>query len=285
MVQDLRARDHPEDPQRALSGPGICIAVDLETTGLSPPRDRIVEVGALAFDAEGQTLGTFQALVDPGRPIPPATSRVHGIADADVADAPTEAEVLPRFLGWLATFPDATLLAHNASFDAAFLGAAFDRIGLAPVGLNLVDTLPASRRRWPTGSHRLDALADRLGIPAPPAHRALADCLRVAGLWRAIVEGVDGWPPGAIAYPVQPPQPSGMPAPPVGLEALSQAIRAAARVRFRYEGGTHGHLPREASPLRIEARGGVAYLVAHCHLDDREKSFRLDRFALLGLVE
>lgn len=202
-----------------------------------------------------------------------------------MVDAPTEAEALPAFLAWLGGCSGATLLAHNASFDAAFLGAALDRIGHRRPDLTIVDTLAASRRRWPLGRHRLDDLADRLGIVAPPAHRALADCVRVAGLWRAIVEGVAGWPPGAIAYPVRPPQGSGAPTPPVGFEALMVAIRAEARIRFRYDGGTHGDLPREASPLRIEARGGAVYLVALCHVDGREKSFRLDRIAVIEMVD
>ncbi len=61
------------------------LALDLETTGLSPIEDRIVEVGAVKFDALGRELGRFESLVDPRRPMPPRARAVHGISDADLA--------------------------------------------------------------------------------------------------------------------------------------------------------------------------------------------------------
>src|SRR4051812_15118715 len=77
------------------------VALDLETTGLVVERDRIVEVGAVRFDRTGQELERFEQLVNPGRAMSPAAQAVHGLSDADLADAPPAREVLPEFLQFL----------------------------------------------------------------------------------------------------------------------------------------------------------------------------------------
>src|SRR3954451_23227128 len=70
------------------------VALDLETTGLLAETDRIVEVGAVRFDAAGRELARFERLVNPGRAMSPTAEAVHGLSDADLADAPPAREVL-----------------------------------------------------------------------------------------------------------------------------------------------------------------------------------------------
>src|SRR5215217_7097246 len=89
------------------------IALDLETTGLLAETDRIVEIGAVRFDAAGRELGRFERLVNPGRAMSPAAQAVHGLSDADLADAPPAREVLPEFLSFLGDPCGTLLLAHN----------------------------------------------------------------------------------------------------------------------------------------------------------------------------
>src|SRR5438874_1510669 len=106
----------------AMSSTQEWIAFDLETTGLVAEIDRVVEIGAVRFDASGHELGRFERLVDPERPMSPAAQAIHGISDADLAGAPTAREVLPEFLDFLGDPAMTALLAHNAAFDARFLG-------------------------------------------------------------------------------------------------------------------------------------------------------------------
>jgi DNA polymerase-3 subunit epsilon len=162
------------------------VVLDLETTGLSPASDRITEVGAVrarggVVDAE---LRTF---VHPGRPIPPTVTALTGITDADVADAPREADVLPlvlRFLG------DAVLVAHNARFDLGFLRAAADRLGLAPPRPAVVDTAVLARRlvRDEVRDLRLGTLARHFRVPVTPDHRALTDARATLHVLHALLE-------------------------------------------------------------------------------------------------
>src|SRR5437879_3737345 len=101
--------------------PRTYVAFDLETTGLSPVGDRIVEIGAVRFDDEGTELGSFQRLVNPLRPSHPRAFAVHGISDQELARQETAETVVPTFLEFLGDPEATTLLAHNASFDSAFL--------------------------------------------------------------------------------------------------------------------------------------------------------------------
>lgn len=251
------------------------VAFDLETTGLLARVDRIVEIGAVRFDASGRTLGEFQSLVRPDRPMSPRAQAVHGISDADLAGAEPASEVLPRFLDWLGDPAASTLMAHNASFDAGFLGRELGRSGLSQPGWVVVDTLSLARSTWPSaGSHRLDRLSARLGLDGSGAHRALADSRRVKGVWLSAVRGRDELPP-LVSYRLYDPLEAERP--PEGWDALAEAAKRGWTVLIEYEGGSRGLVPRQITPRRFVHKGGIAYVVALCHVDVFEKSFRLDR--------
>jgi DNA polymerase III subunit epsilon len=264
-------------PQESSPDRRTWIALDFETTGLSPHEDRIVEIGAVRFDASGRELATFNQLVNPLRRSSPRARAVHGITDEELSTAATAAVVLPDFLDFLGDPSETTLLAHNAGFDAAFLGAELARISLAMPLNGIVDTLALARRCLPNlSSHRLDGLARHLGLDPFGPHRALADSRRVMGLWLAL-GGESGLPmerPPAI-YPIY--DPAGPLPAPHGWDRLSEAVARGWTVRVIYEGGTRGDVPREITPRRFVNRGGIAYVASFCHIDAKEKDFRLDR--------
>jgi DNA polymerase-3 subunit epsilon len=98
---------------------------DLETTGLAPARDRVVELAVVQLDPDANITGEFSTLIDPGRDVGP--TRIHGIRAADVSGAPTFAAAAAAVRRLLS---GRVLVAHNASFDALFLGAEFYRCGV-----------------------------------------------------------------------------------------------------------------------------------------------------------
>jgi DNA polymerase III epsilon subunit-like protein len=154
--------------------------VDVETTGFSPREDRVVEVACVVIDARLREIGTFASLVDPGRPIPPYATAVHGIRDRDVVGAPALEALAPRLRALTA---GATVVAHNVAFDRRFLTCLEDREWLC--------TLRLARRVFPRApAYANQALRDYLGIDDPrlrgrAAHRAFADALVTAGVLRA----------------------------------------------------------------------------------------------------
>jgi len=251
------------------------VAFDLETTGLVAQRDRVVEIGAVRFRRSGQVADQFEQLVNPGRSMSPAAQAIHGISDADLADAPPAWEVLPHFLAFLGDARATGLVAHNANFDAGFLGSELRRAGYSHPDHSVFDTLSLARLRRPElRSHRLDCLVTALGLQSGPTHRALADAFCVKDLWIGLHGPAT---PGEllVSYPIHAPQEASPP--PHGWNMLDQAIASGRSVRITYDGGTRGISPRSITPRRFQQKGGVAYVVAYCHLDSLEKSFRLDR--------
>ena len=155
------------------------VAFDLETTGLSPLFDKVIEIGAVKRLPDGNT-SHFQELVRPGIPIPPENSLIHGITDDQVASAPPIQEVLPRFLRFIGDLP---LVAHNARFDTGFLVFALRQQGLPLPDNAIYCSLSLSRSVFQeVPNNRLETLAQRLSIPYHRHHRAWDDasiCLQL----------------------------------------------------------------------------------------------------------
>lgn len=156
--------------------------VDVETTGLSPADDRIIEIGVVSLDSRGEFEGEWSSLVNPHRPV--AAQFVHGISDDDVAPAPSFSHLLPHVAQLL---EDRAVVAHNAAFDVSFLNASFKRADF-PVLIPAeaaVCTMELSKIYLPAGRHSLVAAAQRAGIVLTQHHRALADAWTAAELLRA----------------------------------------------------------------------------------------------------
>lgn len=162
------------------------VVVDLETTGLSPGRDRITEVGAVKVRA-GEVLGEFHTLVRPDRPVPPGVTAVTGITDGMLRGAPAVAAVLPAFLEFAR---GTVLVAHNARFDTSFLTAELAREGFPGLDHPVVDTARLARRllRDEVPDVRLATLARHLRARTAPEHRALTDARATVDVLHGLLE-------------------------------------------------------------------------------------------------
>lgn len=146
------------------------ICLDLETTGLNPKTDKIIEIGAVRIE-NGVETGTFETFVNPGRLLEERIASLTGITDEDLKDAPSIADVLPQFIEFTKGLP---LLGHSILFDFSFIKKAavnqkviFEREG--------VDTLKIARKYLTELPHRsLGYLCEHYGIEHQ-AHRALQD--------------------------------------------------------------------------------------------------------------
>src|SRR5215211_5011260 len=146
--------------------------VDVETTGLSARMgDRICEI-AVVLARGGQIVDQIQTLVNPQKPISRGAAAVNGISDFMVRNAPTFRTVAADLITKL---DGAVLVAHNASFDMAFLSSELRAVGLAPPDNPVVDTLALARRCYSFPSNKLGDVARSLGIKTMGLHRALAD--------------------------------------------------------------------------------------------------------------
>ena len=159
------------------------VSIDLETTGLNPKRDRIIEIGAIRVE-QGQIVEEFSAFVDPGRKLEERITELTGIRDEDLKDAPQLDEVFPKLLEFMGDLP---LLGHSILFDYSFLKkAAVDR--KLTFERAAVDTLQIARKYLPELPHRnLGYLCQYYEIPHQ-AHRALEDAKATDQLFRKLVE-------------------------------------------------------------------------------------------------
>ncbi|HET9976547.1 MAG TPA: 3'-5' exonuclease, partial [Burkholderiaceae bacterium] len=177
-----QVRELAEQPLAALA----YTVFDTETTGLEPSAgDEILQIGATRIVAgKLRHEESFEQLVNPQRDIPAAGIAIHGIEPAMVEGAPAIDAVLPAFHAYA---QDTVLVAHNAAFDMRFLELKRDRTGLA-FDQPVLDTLLLSAVVHPAqASHRLEAIAERLGVPILGRHTALGDAMVTAEVFLKLI--------------------------------------------------------------------------------------------------
>lgn len=145
--------------------------IDLETTGGSASRDRIIEIG-LRLWRDGEVLEDWQTLVNPGQRIPSFIENFTGISNAMVRDAPFFEEVADTLR---AKLEGCVFVAHNARFDYGFVKAEYRRLE-QPFAAPALCTVKLSRHLYPEHRrHSMDALIERHGLKPGPRHRAMGD--------------------------------------------------------------------------------------------------------------
>ncbi|WP_051276131.1 helicase C-terminal domain-containing protein [Desulfovirgula thermocuniculi] len=165
--------------------PLSAVICDVETTGLNPQKDEIIEIALLRLE-NGEITGQFHSLVRPGGPVPPFIRRLTGLDEPALAGAPTLQEILPAVMSFIGSSP---LLGHHISFDRDFLQAALGRA----LPNKLFDTRELARILLPTApSYKLSNLCRLLGIRQEAPHRALSDTLATASLYRLLLERAAG---------------------------------------------------------------------------------------------
>ncbi len=180
-TQEVSKRSEPVDDSSdvvVLSSllPRQFVVLDLETTGLSPLADEIIEIGAIRVSLDLDSHPTFQTLVKPQRRIPSKITQLTGITQAMVDEQGIELEdALAQFMEFIGDLP---IVTFNAAFDMGFIYSAARRHGTA-VTNRYTCALKRARRAWPgLPSHRLAYLAEVGKLPTDLPHRALGDCHR-----------------------------------------------------------------------------------------------------------
>jgi DNA polymerase III epsilon subunit family exonuclease len=265
------------------------IAFDLETTGLHPVGSRILEIAAIRFRADGSESGRFEQLIDPGCPIPPQATGIHGITDDAVAGQPDIDAVLPEFLRFIGSEPIA-MIAHNAPFDVGFISYAIGQRHLPPPPHPVLDTWPLARRRLQLPNYKLETIGRSLGLIEREAHRALADTVLLKDVFLYLLREPTPIPSeeelfalaGALRFE---PLRDLMREAPRGFELLWLAVARRQTVSLVYDGGSKPGVARQVTPLGLAQSGSQLYLTALCHESQIEKSFRIDRIASYRLVD
>jgi DNA polymerase-3 subunit epsilon/ATP-dependent DNA helicase DinG len=158
----------------------IFVSLDLETTGLDPQSDEIIEIGAVKFRG-GEVVETFHTMVKPYRPLPYRIQVLTGITPREVDSAPPLAVVLGDLVSFLGDHP---IIGQNVSFDLSFLSEK----GVS-LETQVYDTFELATILLPTLSdYRLSAVAEELGISFPIQHRALPDAMMAKEVFLALLD-------------------------------------------------------------------------------------------------
>ena len=258
------------------------ISIDLETTGLSPLVDRIIEVGALKITPEGSVI--FQTLVNPEIPIPPHTTAIHNITDEMVKDSPTLLSVLHELKSFAGDLP---IIAHNAKFDMGFIVMGMQRakISLAPNEIFCTCKL-ARHTHMEIANHKLSTLVKELNIPLLHHHRATDDAFAALKIFMSSLE--------RIKTPLSPMlkryghlfslndfEKLNSEELPANLAQLETLVKEAAVVEIFYTGGNHKnqYRPVKLTSLLNTPEGNILY--ARCLWSDMQKSFKLKKITEL----
>ncbi|MCZ4122144.1 3'-5' exonuclease [Streptomyces sp. H39-S7] len=162
-----------------FQGSGGYAVVDLEATGSSSRRHRVVEVAVVLLDRECVPQGEFSTLIDPQGPVGP--THIHGIEGHDLGGAPTFAGIAPRLLGLLS---GRVLVGHNVGCDRAFLAAEYARLGVRLPAVPELCTMRMAVSRVPAPSgFSLGACVADAGLGDWAAHTALGDARATARLF------------------------------------------------------------------------------------------------------
>jgi len=158
--------------------------IDFETTGLSPSRDRIIEIGVVRTDIDGNILSEFSSLINPQKDV--TNSSIHGIQTQDLLMAPTFKELLGGIVG---SINSAVLVAHNARFDIAFLSAELERAGMRAGSIFSLCTLDLMKQKYAGGPRKLVDCCSWLSIEIMPGHEALNDAKMASKLFHVLHQG------------------------------------------------------------------------------------------------
>ncbi|MCM8760871.1 MAG: exonuclease domain-containing protein [Candidatus Omnitrophica bacterium] len=251
---------------------------DVETTGLYPySGDRICEIGAIKF-SPARKVKKFHTLIDPRRPISAAAFKVNGITEDMLRGKPCIEDVLPSFMKFI---EGSILVAYNAGFDVGFLEAALGPNKATLEGYYIIDALKLARTLFPDiGRYDLANVVRSLGIHPRREHRALSDAFMTLEVFKkelailkslgiSTVESIENVSSKKIS--------------PLRLVSdwrlrqIEEAIREQKKLNITYKSSWNNTLTqRIITPKKIRSGYDRSYIVAHCHLRNQERVFRLD---------
>lgn len=268
MLQDVLTSTEQDALKTAF--PSGLVAIDLETTGLSPLVDRIIEISLIKWTPQQTTIQTH--FVDPEREVPPESTAIHGITNQMLVGAPALRTVLTTYKDFVGDLP---LLAHNAKFDGGFLIFNLHREGLTFGANPVYCSCSHARRAFPEmPNYKLSTLTEELKIPLESHHRAEDDAVASLVLFaKSLLHASMPVPEFTLADFAKNRQLEL----PAGLEGLTKKVRQGHIIEIRYKGGTHKNQwrPIQCVSLLPLPHGNVLY--AKCLLSQHYKSFLLHR--------
>lgn len=255
-------------------------AVDLETTGVNPAFDKIVEFGAVRFRIDGGNI-CYQTLVNPGVHIPENVIRIHGITDKMVSGAPALEDIRDDFF----SFIDGTVLViQNPRFDLSFIDRALSMSNAPRPELLALDTVRLAKKHFTElPNHKLPTLASHLGLELV-SHRALDDAIACMAVFCETLKGFgltgESTFSDLIRIHGELVRPGIVSESSIGTEVWRN-ICIGEEVTIRYIDSDGIATIRQILPKEFLTYGKNNYILAHCFLRDSERCFMTSRIMVI----
>ncbi len=258
-----------------LSSIDFC-AVDLETTGVNPAFDKIVEIGAVRFKLDGGSI-CYQTLVNPGIHMPPNVIRIHGITDSMVSGSPALEDVRDKFFSFI---EGTVLVIQNPRFDLSFIERAFRQSNVQRPELQALDTVRLAKKYFTElPNHKLSTLASHLGLELV-SHRALDDAIACMAVFCETLKGFglsgESTFSDLIRVHGDPVRPGMISESSAGREVWRK-ICIGEEVTIKYIDSDGVATRRLILPKEFLTYGKNNYILAHCFLRDSERCFMTSR--------
>jgi len=167
-----------------ISHDHVYTALDVETTGLDPARDHIIEIALVALDRNGREIGVLDTLVKPANGAGPGRTDIHGVRADMLTSAPTFTQIAAHVSAFIAgTVP----IAHYAKFDMGFLNTELDRAGAPLPEVRSICTIEAARAAGMSGPFGMMRVAAALGVEEQGLHNSLPDTRVCAAIFRRLL--------------------------------------------------------------------------------------------------
>lgn len=256
----------------------VFVVFDVETTGLYPySGDKICEIGALRVE-RGARIKKFHSLINPERPISYSAFSVNGITDEMVQNKPTIEEIMPDFLDFI---KGSVLVAYNAGFDLGFIECALGGKTKVLKDYYVIDALILARRLFPgIGRYNLGSVCASLGISQSGEHRALSDATMTWSVFKKELdmlssEGINSVED--IARIRKKKEVSAGTVKEYKVKLIEEAIRRQKKLDITYHSVWNGMVTKRIiTPKELRHGYDKSYIIAHCHLKNAERNFRLD---------
>lgn len=271
----------PDNEIKALleKFPQGVVAFDLETTGLSPLIDKIIEIAAVKVIPD--KIEYYEELINPQIPIPEYTSEIHGITDDMVQEKDCIDFVLPRFYAFIDDLP---LIAHNAKFDLGFIIFQTHHLNIS-LGKNKVycSVHQARRSIEDSENYKLKTLAKNLDIALVNHHRATDDALASLRIFAQCLEKEKGKVSKHL-YDFSEYSQNNVVELPDGLSLLYESLPTQKELLIKYKGGSMRNQWRAVKPVSVLPMPQGSILYAKCLHSDLYKSFSLKKVTEVKLA-
>lgn len=268
MLQEILTSVEHDALERVF--PEGLVSIDLETTGLSPLVDRIIEISLVKWTPRAITIQT--EFVDPERDVLPESTAIHGITNEMLLDAPPLRSVLTRYRDFVADLP---LVAHNAKFDLGFLIFNLHQENLSFGAQSVYCSCQTAKVAFKEApNYKLSTLCQELGITLESHHRAEDDALAALQVFARSIAQTPSIRP---VFHTQDFSRQNFNELPEHLLGLKKKVRQGHIIEIQYRGGSHKNQwrPVQCVSLLPLPHGNVLY--ARCLLSDFYKSFLLHR--------